>query len=259
MAASSRSPGSAAASAARSRAVRSSPPGPTARAPARGTRRGPMFSTRPKTGSFVFLQKFSSLRTSAIEASWGVVTTTAPSRGPRARLRYCTALMCSSEVPGGVSIISASSAPQSTSVRNCLMRPFLRGPRQMTASSWPGSRKPMLITPISTPSSSSAPPSAGGGSSETQTGDQPVPELCTVAPCTPSMRGALGPQMSTSRRPTLRPRAARPKASCAATVLLPTPPFPLSTRTLRRTPASWEATSATAGSSSLAAPEAQSF
>lgn len=32
----------------------------------------------------------------------------------------------SSEVPGGVSMIRASSSPQVTSVKNCLMRPFLK-------------------------------------------------------------------------------------------------------------------------------------
>ena len=42
---------------------------------------------------------------------------------------------CSSEVPGGVSMIRASSSPQVTSVKNCLIRPFFRGPRQIIASS----------------------------------------------------------------------------------------------------------------------------
>ncbi len=44
-------------------------------------------------------------------------------------------------IPGGVSMMRQSMVPQSTSVRNCLMRPFLRGPRQMTASSLLAAKK----------------------------------------------------------------------------------------------------------------------
>ena len=62
-----------------------------------------IFSTTPRTGSFVILQKLSSFRTSAIATSCGVVTTTAPSIVDV--LRYCTIEMCSSEVPGGVSMM----------------------------------------------------------------------------------------------------------------------------------------------------------
>ena len=43
-------------------------------------------------------------------------------------------------------------------LRNCLMRPFLRGPRQITASSGLGSRNPMDMT---------------ARLSSTYTGDQP--------------------------------------------------------------------------------------
>ena len=43
----------------------------------------------------------------------------------------------SSEVPGGVSMIRASSSPQVTSVKNCLMRPFLKDlPRSMRRWMW---------------------------------------------------------------------------------------------------------------------------
>ena len=58
-----------------------------------------MFSTTPMTGSCTFLQKLSSLRTSAMAISCGVVTMTAPST--LAPFKYCTTEMCSSEVPGG--------------------------------------------------------------------------------------------------------------------------------------------------------------
>jgi hypothetical protein len=82
-----------------------------------------------------------------------------------------------------------SSVPQSTSLRNCLISPFLRGPRQTTASFGSVSMKPMDMTP---------------SESDTYTGDQPVLLWCTSSPSRPSMRGRLGPQMSMSRRPTCR-------------------------------------------------------
>mmetsp|Transcript_31579 Transcript_31579/g.66409 ORF Transcript_31579/g.66409 Transcript_31579/m.66409 type:complete len:215 (+) Transcript_31579:759-1403(+) len=73
-----------------------------------------IFSTIPNTGTFVFLQKLSSFLTSAIDTSSGVVTTMAPLAPDllpslviigRASFRYCTMEMCSSLVPGGVSMI----------------------------------------------------------------------------------------------------------------------------------------------------------
>jgi len=53
-------------------------------------------------------------------------------------------------------------------VKNCLMRPFLRGPRQITASSLFGSINPTDIT-ISSPSQS-------GGRDVTAIGVQPLPD-----------------------------------------------------------------------------------
>ena len=47
----------------------------------------------------------------------------------------CATLNASSPVPGGESIIRQSSSPQSTSPKNCLITPILRGPRHITASS----------------------------------------------------------------------------------------------------------------------------
>mmetsp|Transcript_19202 Transcript_19202/g.41518 ORF Transcript_19202/g.41518 Transcript_19202/m.41518 type:complete len:201 (-) Transcript_19202:213-815(-) len=63
-----------------------------------------IFSTTPTTLTFVLTQKFSSFLTSLMETSSGVVTTTAPLTPPTA-CRYCTVLICSSDVPGGVSMI----------------------------------------------------------------------------------------------------------------------------------------------------------
>eukprot|EP00965_Chrysotila_dentata_P204319 6182262-Pleurochrysis_carterae.AAC.2 len=63
-----------------------------------------MFSMTPSTFSFVLAQKDSSFRTSIRLTSCGVETITAPSRGPITLPRYCTSEMCSSDVPGGVSM-----------------------------------------------------------------------------------------------------------------------------------------------------------
>ena len=62
-----------------------------------------MFSTMPNTFTSNLRQKSSSLRIVAKATSWGVVTTTAPSG-----LTFFSALTtvrCSSDVPGGVSVI----------------------------------------------------------------------------------------------------------------------------------------------------------
>mmetsp|Transcript_15674 Transcript_15674/g.44363 ORF Transcript_15674/g.44363 Transcript_15674/m.44363 type:complete len:242 (+) Transcript_15674:303-1028(+) len=72
--------------------------------PDTGTCMVAMFSTTPRTGILVFLQKLSSLRTSIMATSCGVVTTTAPSSGLSTSLSRLTIVMCSSEVPGGVSM-----------------------------------------------------------------------------------------------------------------------------------------------------------
>ena len=53
-------------------------------------------------GLRTFLQKLTSFRTSMIAPSCGVVTITAPSTF--APFRNCAMEMCSSEVPGGVSM-----------------------------------------------------------------------------------------------------------------------------------------------------------
>lgn len=71
----------------------------------------------------------------------------------------------------------------------------------------------------------------------TYTGDQPALLWCTSSPCNANIVGTDGPHISRSKRPTSWPSAARHCANCADTVLFPTPPFPLSTNTIRRTPA----------------------
>ena len=128
--------------------------------------------------------------------------------------------------------------PQSTSLRNCLISAFLRGPLQITASSSRGSRKPIDMTL---------------SRSDTGTGLHPLPLPWTSRPLAPSILGAEGPQRSTSSRPTSLPLAASACASWAATVDLPTPPLPERTRTLWRTPERRAAMAATSGSISGAA------
>mmetsp|Transcript_15044 Transcript_15044/g.38482 ORF Transcript_15044/g.38482 Transcript_15044/m.38482 type:complete len:284 (+) Transcript_15044:430-1281(+) len=192
-----------------------------------------MFSTTPRIGVPDFLQKLISLRTSTRETSWGVVTMTAPSM--LQVFKNCTKEMCSSLVPGGESMTKKSMSPQSTSFKNCLISPVFLGPLQITASSRLGSINATLITPRF---------------SFTYTGCHPAPDCVTVCPSRPSMVGAEGPQMSTSRRPTSgRERSSsrsaeevpgagavrgeeREKASWAARVDLPTPPLPDRTRIL---------------------------
>ena len=56
--------------------------------------------------------------------------------------------------------------------------------------------------------------------------DQDSELWCTSCPNNPNMRGTLGPQMSTSSRPTSMLRAEKPKDNWAETVLFPTPPLP---------------------------------
>eukprot|EP00965_Chrysotila_dentata_P204320 6182262-Pleurochrysis_carterae.AAC.3 len=68
-----------------------------------------------------------------------------------------------------------------------------------------------------------------------------------------------GPQMSTSSRPTRRPRAASENANCAAIVLLPTPPLPERTSTLCCTSASRWRITGMSGSSFRPSPSAHAF
>ena len=67
-----------------------------------------------------------------------------------------------------------------------------------------------------------------------------LPSAPPRRPSTPNMRGTLKPQMSASRTPTRRPRAASAAARFTVTDDLPTPPFPLATASTRswRTPRS---------------------
>mmetsp|Transcript_15787 Transcript_15787/g.51751 ORF Transcript_15787/g.51751 Transcript_15787/m.51751 type:complete len:240 (-) Transcript_15787:95-814(-) len=219
-------------------AVRSAPSLPSNLSPVSGTLSSLMFSTTPRTLIPTLRQKLISLRTSMSATSCGVVTMMAPSIP--ACFKSCAMLMCSSEVPGGASTIRKSSSPQSTSFTNCLMRAFFRGPRQTTASSLFGSMKPIDITPRL---------------SCTYTGDHPAPLWCTSSPSRPSILGIDGPHMSTSSNPTSLSLPARASDSCAATVLLPTPPFPDNTSTLCLTPANRCATASSSGSGPFGAVE----
>jgi len=95
-----------------------------------------IFSTIPHIGSSVFLQKLISLVTSWSEAICGVVTSTARTEFLlSSSLSVDTSPICSSEVPGGVSITRTSSAPQTTSFISWATIAFFFGPRQIIASS----------------------------------------------------------------------------------------------------------------------------
>ncbi len=102
-----------------------------------------MFSTTPIMGISVLWQNVISFRTSNKLTSCGVVTMIAPVI-PHG-LRYWAIDKCSSDVPGGVSIKRYSSSSQSTSRKNCLIKPVFFAPRQITASSSEGNRKPIDI------------------------------------------------------------------------------------------------------------------
>mmetsp|Transcript_1738 Transcript_1738/g.7763 ORF Transcript_1738/g.7763 Transcript_1738/m.7763 type:complete len:210 (+) Transcript_1738:1123-1752(+) len=141
--------------------------------------------------------------------------TTAPSMP--ASFMCCTTLRCSSEVPGGASMIRKSRSAHSVSFKNCFISPSFLGPRQITASSAFGNKNPIDIN---------------DRLSVTKTGDQPLLDLCTSFPSWPKSMGADGPHISISRRPTQFFLDERAYASCAAKVLLPTPPFPDRMRTL---------------------------
>lgn len=73
-----------------------------------------MFSITPRMGRFTFLQKLSSLRTSARATAWGVVTRTAPSG--LWSLNFSRMVMCSSDVPI-VSLLQQRKGPGGVSIR----------------------------------------------------------------------------------------------------------------------------------------------
>ena len=136
-------------------------------------------------------------------------------------------------------MIRKSSSPQFTSCKNCWIRPFFLGPRQMTASFWLLIKKPIDMT----------------ARSPLYTGDQPWALWWTSWPTIPNIVGILGPHISTSIRPTSYFWESK-TASWVATVLLPTPPFPESTTILCFIPASLSAMIFMAGFY-WTAPEAQ--
>ena len=73
-----------------------------------------IFSTIPIIGIFNFLQKLISFLTSFNETSCGVVTIIAPSGS--FLFNISVSVICSSLVPGGVSINKISNSPQYTSI-----------------------------------------------------------------------------------------------------------------------------------------------
>lgn len=140
----------------------------------------------------VFKQNDISFLTSERDTSWGVVTTIAPSYGDD--FKYYTIEICSSDVPGGVSIIKKSRSPHATSVKNCRMRPFFLGPLHIIASSYWSIKNPIDITPRF---------------SLTYIGYQPSLLEWTSLPSNPIILGIDGPHISTSNNPTSNPFSAK--------------------------------------------------
>ena len=67
----------------------------------------------------------------------------------------------------------------------------------------------------------------------------PLPSTSFIkgrSPRTPNMMGTLGPYISASIKPTVAPPSAKASARLAERVLLPTPPFPLTTAIIFFTP-----------------------
>ena len=168
-----------------------------------------IFSTSPRTGSCTFAQKFSSFRTSASATSCGVETIMARTRARlfsgSAKLQLCridATDKCSSDVPGGVSMIMilfclfAGSKPQSISDRNYCTRPCFFGPRMITAVSWSSPS----MWPIETARSLSV----------TVIGHISPFSARSCASCEDVIVGMLGPHTSRSRSAThLSQRSAR--------------------------------------------------
>src|SRR6185312_166349 len=129
---------------------------------------------------------------------------------------------CTSPVPGGMSTISASSSPQTTSRRSWFRAEITIGPRQTTGA--PSSiRKPIDITLT---------PKLSIGSSFWPSGARPGFAFM------PNSLGMDGPNRSASRTPTLSPSLVRPTARLQAIVDLPTPPLPEATAMMCFTPGS---------------------
>ena len=89
-----------------------------------------MFSTMPNTGTSILRNIARPLRASKRATSCGVVTITAP-----ATVTFWITDSWASPVPGGMSRIRKSSAPQSTSPSICSIAFITIGPRQMTGVS----------------------------------------------------------------------------------------------------------------------------
>ena len=97
------------------------------------------------------------------------------------------------------------------------MTPVLAGPRQITGASGEVRNEDTDRT--------RTPPGASMGIN-------PSSLASARSPSIPVISGTSGPCMSASTIPTLWPAAARAYARLTATVVLPTPPFPLITSTL---------------------------
>ena len=112
-----------------------------------------------------------------------------------------------------------SSGPQATSERNWRMAAVFLGPRHRMAWSRSCRKESMEMT---------------ARFSLYMAGMSSFFSFISMVAFRPSRLGTLGPCMSASRMPTLKPRWARAAAVLTVTELLPTPPLPLMTKILCR-------------------------
>src|SRR5215470_12021899 len=187
-----------------------------------------MFSTSPRTGAFVCRATVIDLRTIRCETSDGIVTTIVPANAGTSE-----ATVARRSVPGGRSMISASSSPHAVSAMNSRSAWASIVPRQVCASAWvgashvrgeasEGSRRSIDMTRT---------PSAERG------GSTAPPLTVSAWPRTPSILAIDGPLRSASSTTTRQPEACHVAARFAVTVDLPTPPLPETTATTKRTSA----------------------
>ena len=168
-----------------------------------------MFSTSPRTGTFIMSAIRTAFSTTSCTRSCGEVTTTAPATGSD-----WNTVSGTSPVPGGMSTNITSTSPQTTSLQNCFTAPAITGPRQTTGDLGSSTSRLSDITPIP---------------HWVRQGRMPPSPSATARSARPKAVGMDGPVTSASRMAVLSPRWDAATASSSVTSDLPTPPLPLMT------------------------------
>ena len=189
------------------------------RSPQPGQRKYAMFSRAPSSGTFACRSTATARPVSRCDTSAGVTTSSAAMSVDR-----LSSPCWMSPVPGGRSTTSTSSSPQTVCRTSRPSISSANGPAIVRPWS-PPSRKPTEAT--FRPSTSTASSAAFGAPIEAVS----VTEVALTSRRMPSIRGTSGPCRSASSSPTRRPRRTSSRARLTATLVLPTPPFPLATAT----------------------------